>query len=101
MEKLSKCLDVKESKKAKHMVQEVVDNYLILRGWDKLRREEYKQKNIHYGRLCAEAKAVLQVYGWDFGLVMSKLDKLSYRADRIGCEWTIRTLIKKDLKIKL
>ncbi len=85
----------------KNPVHELVDFYLIVRGWANKPKGFYLKAQISYSRLCREAKDVLKVFKDDVQEAMRAVDDMSYRAKKQGFSWTLRTLIKKDLRVKL
>lgn len=83
----------------KNPIHELVDFYLVVRGWANKPKGFYLKAQISYPRLCREAKEVLKVFKDDEA--MQAIDSMNYRAKKQGFSWTLRTIIKKDLKVKL
>jgi hypothetical protein len=77
-------------------VHEIVNNYY------KINRLDGKPKNFYqgryaYGRLATQAKRLLEHCGGNLEDALWCLDKMKYKAERGGYEWTISTCLKHDL----
>lgn len=85
----------------KNPVHELVNFYLKSRGWDNMSKKFYIKNKISYPRLCKEAKELLLVFKGDLEESLRAIDDMSYRAKKQGFDWSLSTLTKTDLKVKL
>jgi hypothetical protein len=86
-------IQIKSGKKV-NRVHEIVNVYLKIRGWDKFTKEEYKKRNINYGRLASEAKLLLESCNDRLDDAIWSIDKMNYKANKGSFDWTIRTCLK-------
>jgi hypothetical protein len=99
LEDLKKKIEEKEKLGEKvHPVHEIVNTYLKTRDWDKFTKQEYIARKIFYGRLCAEAKLLLESCGGKLEDALWSIDQMNYKANKGRFEWTIRTCLKHNLK---
>lgn len=97
----AKLFELEQPKKQKNPVQEVVDAYLKIRDWDNKPREFYEKNGISYSRLCREAKVLLTVVKGSLDEAIRLVYDMNYKAMKGGFSWSISTIVKPDLKVKL
>ena len=90
-------LKIKNEKKKVNPVHEIVNLYYELRGWDKMPKEFYKGRH-GYAKLASEAKRLLHNCDENLEDAMWSLDKMKYKADKGGFDWSIITCLKHNLK---
>ena len=85
----------KEGKKV-NPVHEVVNFYFRLIDKEKESKSFYKGRYA-YGKLAAEAKRLLEACNNDLDDAMWAVDKMKYKADKGGFDWSIITCLKHKL----
>ena len=73
----------------------VVDYYFELRGWANLPKEEYKKRDIIYGRFTRPAKQLLILCDGDLEKAKYLLDCLKRWAESKRLDWSIETVFKR------
>lgn len=77
-------------------VHEIVNLYYKLKGLDKMHKKFYKGR-YGYGKLAREAKNLLKSCKESLEDAMWCLDKMKYKADKGGFDWSISTCLKHNL----
>lgn len=79
-------------------VHEIVNNFYILQKIEKKPKSFYVGRYA-YPKLAKEARKLLENCGWDLEDALWCLDKMKYKADRGGFDWSISTCMKHDLRV--
>ncbi len=77
-------------------VHEIVNTYFIINKLDDKPKSFYKGR-YSYAKLSGEAKKLLENCGWNLEDALWSLDKMKYKADKGGYDWSISTCLKHDL----
>jgi len=77
-------------------VHEIVNQFYILKKMDNAPKSAYKGRYA-YPKLAAEAKKLFQHCGDNLEDALWCLDKMNYKAERSGYDWSISTCLKHDL----
>lgn len=76
-------------------VGDLVDYYLVLRGWANLPKEEYKKRQIIYGRFTRPAKHLLILTDQNLERAKYLLDCVKRWAELKHLDWSIETVFKR------
>lgn len=85
----------KEVKKL-NPVHEVVNNYYKMIGMESAPKSSFKGR-YGYPKLAGEAKRLLESCGGNLDDALWCLDRMNYKAQRFGYDWSISTCLKHDL----
>lgn len=77
-------------------VHEIVNQFFIIKKLDKKPKSFYLGR-FGYPKLCKEAKKLLENCGWNLEDALWSLDKMNYKAEQGGYDWSISTCLKHDL----
>ncbi len=81
--------------KTKNSTEQLVDYFLMLRGWANLPKEEYKKRNIIYGRFTRPAKHLLILTDQNIDRAKYLLDCVKRWAELKHLDWSIETVFKR------
>lgn len=84
-----------EKKVAKTDVHLLVDYYFELRGWANLPKDEYKKRDIIYGRFTRPAKQLLILCDYELNKAKYLLDSVKRWAENKRLDWSIETVFKR------
>ena len=76
-------------------IGDLVDYFLMLRGWANLPKEEYKKRNIIYGRFTRPAKHLLILTDQSLDRAKYLLDCVKHWAELKHLDWSIETVFKR------
>lgn len=86
----------KEGKKV-NPVHEIVNLYFKVMKYDKMPKFFYRGR-YDYGKLAREAKQLYIYCGENLEDAMWSIDRMKYKADKGGFDWSIITCLKHPLK---
>ena len=89
----------KKEEKDKPPHNQVVNHYLVLKGWNDKEKSFYIKNHIYYGRYVKPAKELLILCDGNVELAKEKLDKISSWANINFLDWEIETAIKRFLEL--
>lgn len=73
----------------------LVNRFFELKGWNNLPKEEYKKRQIIYGRFTKPAKELLELTDGNYDIACKKLEIVKKWADTQEIEWGIETVFKR------
>src|SRR3989344_6970266 len=79
----------------KNNIEQLVNYFLELRGWANLPKEEYKKRNIIYGRFTRPAKHLLILTDQNLDRAKYLLDCVKRWAELKHLDWSIETVFKR------
>lgn len=77
-------------------VKEVVNTFYTIKGFAN-KGQAFYHGRWGYAKLAAEAKRLLEACGYNIEDALWCLDKMNYKANQGGYDWSISTCLKHDL----
>jgi hypothetical protein len=90
-----------ESKKKKEPtnVQEIVNYFFELKGWNDKPKEFYQKNKILYGRFVKPSSQILELCDQNVSYAKDRVNRIFLWADSNSLDWSLETVIKKFLDI--
>ena len=88
-----------KKEKNKSPIQQIVDQFFVLKGWDFKGKDFYKKKKIVYGRHVSPAKELLVLCDGNVERAKERMGRVAKWADSNNLIWMIETVLKKWLEI--
>lgn len=88
--------NLKKHHTAVNPVHEIVNCYYKMNGWEAMPKSFYTGRYA-YNKLAKEAKMLLDACEGNLDDAIWALDKMKYKAQKGGFDWTISTCLKHEL----